>query len=62
MVDGGVAPIAAKVERHEGDIKDLKGDVGQLKISATRTETMTEMLLRERGIRPPPKLLPDGGQ
>jgi hypothetical protein len=41
-------------------VAGLEKRVGVVEHSATRSETMVEMLVRDRGMRPPPKL--DGGE
>lgn len=65
-IDGGVAPIREELAEHKkteaAELSAVKADVKEAVRSSNRAETMTEMLLRNRGIRPPPKLLPDGGE
>ena len=48
--------------KNTADIAQLQTVVGTIERAVIRIEVMSEMDLRNRGMRPPPRLLPDGGQ
>ncbi len=57
-----VAPVADQTKQNTADIKDLKTAVQQSALTTARIEVMVEMSLKGQGIRPPPKVVLDGGQ
>lgn len=65
-MDKRIAPVSEQVAENkksaDASISELRGDVREAVRAATRAETIGEMLLKNRGIQPPPKPLPDGGQ
>ncbi len=65
MVDAGSAsaiqPIAIQTAQNTAEIAQVKGKVETIERSTIRSEAMLEMVLNNRGMRPPPKLSPDGG-
>ncbi len=65
-IDGGaakaVAPVEKRVATTEADVAELKHEVASVKNSTIRSEAMLEMLVNNRGLTPPPKVAPDGGQ
>lgn len=56
-----VAPVKEDVARLKDADAKLSERLATVERSATRTEVMVEMLLRDREIRPPPKVLADAG-
>lgn len=60
-IDAGVAPVKADLEEHKQKEQKLEDRLGNVERISTRSEAMLEMLTKNRGMRPPPKELPDGG-
>jgi hypothetical protein len=62
-LDAGVAPVKEDLQEFKkstaAELSAVKADVKEAVRSSNRAEVMTEMLLRNRGIKPPPK---DGGE
>lgn len=68
-IDGGVAkaivPIEQRQVRTEARLDKIEPALQQLSLEQARTSVGVDMLLRERGIRPPPPVPPvssDGGR
>ena len=60
-VSSGVAPVTERVSKNEKRIEKTEEAVIVLDKKVARIEVMVEMLLDNRGITPPPKVMPDGG-
>ncbi len=62
-VDGGTAPLAARIDKGEARLDRVEGAVQDVKLTVAEIKTMTTMLLRDRGLPvPPPTPRPDGGR
>ena len=56
------AQITENKKTIDATVAELKAEVKEAVRASTRAEVMTEMLLKNEGIKPPPKTPADGGQ